>query len=100
MLKSVTTQPPLTVEFHNPPKMPSLRQSLITLGLAMPIALACVGKNAMPKANKTISNDRPIEVAAGEVFDGKGARYDRGTGSCNSQKEGGKSSVAVECIMV
>ncbi|KAL6362847.1 hypothetical protein LRP88_04160 [Fusarium phalaenopsidis] len=57
--------------------MSSLRQSLVTLALAMPIALACVAKNSIPEATETISNNEPIEVAAGDVFDGKGARYDR-----------------------
>ncbi|KAJ4214919.1 hypothetical protein NW759_009942 [Fusarium solani] len=64
--------------------MSSLRQSLVTLALAMPIALACVAKNSIPEATETISNNEPIEVASGEVFDGKGARYDRGAGQADT----------------
>ncbi|UPK92399.1 hypothetical protein LCI18_003334 [Fusarium solani-melongenae] len=67
--------------------MSSLRQSLVTLALAMPIALACVAKNSIPEATETISNNEPIEVAAGEVFDGKGARYDRGADSSAGQAD-------------
>ncbi|KAI8716801.1 Pectate lyase [Fusarium sp. LHS14.1] len=75
--------------------MSSLRQSLVTLALAMPLALACVAKNSIPEATETISNTEPIEVAAGEVFDGKGARYDRGAGACKNQEEGGKTADTV-----
>ncbi|KAJ3543399.1 hypothetical protein NM208_g3597 [Fusarium decemcellulare] len=71
--------------------MMSLRQSLAVLALGMPVAFACVAKGGIPEATETISNSEPIEVPAGEVFDGQGARYDRGSGACKEQEEGGQS---------
>lgn len=61
------------------------------LAAALPGALACVAGNNMPQATETISNDAPIEVGPGEVFDGGMARYDRGAGACNEQEEGGNT---------
>lgn len=73
--------------------MPSLRNTIAVLAFGVPMSLACVAKDALPKATETISNPEPIEVPAGEVFDGKGARYDRGAGACKEQEEGGKATM-------
>ncbi|OLN97696.1 putative pectate lyase F 4 [Colletotrichum chlorophyti] len=61
------------------------------LAVAFPTVSACVGKDALPSATETISNSKPIEVAAGETYDGKMARFDRGAGACKAQTEGGQA---------
>ncbi|PLB48615.1 hypothetical protein P170DRAFT_358842 [Aspergillus steynii IBT 23096] len=59
------------------------------LAAFMPTALACLGyEGGVPKATATHSNSAVIEVAAGQVFDGGWARYDRGSGACGGQNEG------------
>lgn len=63
---------------------------LAALAVSFPVVSACVGKDAMPTATETISGDAPIEVAAGESYDGKLARFDRGSGACKAQTEGGQ----------
>ncbi|WQF85475.1 Putative pectate lyase PlyH/PlyE, pectin lyase/virulence factor [Colletotrichum destructivum] len=63
---------------------------LAALAVAFPTVSACVGKDALPSATETISNSKPIEVAAGESYDGKLARFDRGAGACKAQTEGGQ----------
>lgn len=63
---------------------------LAALAVAFPTVSACVGKDALPTATETISNTEPIEVAAGESYDGKMARFDRGSGACKAQTEGGQ----------
>jgi hypothetical protein len=56
----------------------------------VPSTLACLGyEGGVPKATDTHSNSNFIEVKAGQVYDGKWARYDRGSGACGSG-EGGK----------
>lgn len=55
-----------------------------------PSTMACVGKSNMPKATDTKSKNTFIEVKAGETYDGKYVRFDRGSGACKSG-EGGKS---------
>lgn len=56
----------------------------------LPAALACLGyEGGVPTATSTKSNKAVIEVAAGKVFDGGWARYDRGSGACSGQSEGG-----------
>ncbi|KAK2738406.1 pectate lyase [Colletotrichum kahawae] len=63
---------------------------LAALAVSFPVVSACVGKDALPTATETISSDAPIEVAAGESYDGKLARFDRGSGACKDQTEGGQ----------
>lgn len=66
---------------------------LVVFGLAT-TALACNGyTGGVPKAVGTKTNKAVIEVAAGQVFDGQWYRYDRGSGACQEQKEGGKSAL-------
>lgn len=65
-------------------------QFLAALAIALRSVSACVGKDALPKANRTISGKAPIEVAAGETYDGNMARFDRGSGACKAQTEGGQ----------
>lgn len=73
--------------------MPPYSKALLaaSLALGLPAALACNGSNSMPSPSASYSNSEPIEVAAGEVFDGEGALYDRGEGACNEQEEGGQA---------
>jgi len=57
----------------------------------LPAALACEAyTGGVPKAVGTKSNNNVIEVPAGEVYDGKWYRFDRGSGACSGQAEGGK----------
>lgn len=71
--------------------MPSYSKALLaTMAFGLPAALACNGSNNMPEATETISGSEPIEVGEGEVFDGAFARYDRGSGACGEQEEGGE----------
>jgi len=44
-----------------------------------------------PTAPKTSSLSAPITVKAGQHFDGGYVRYDRGSGACSGQSEGGSS---------
>lgn len=66
---------------------------LASIAALLPAALACnayTGGVPTPTSSKT--NSAVIEIAAGQVFDGGWARYDRGSGACNDQAEGGKIS--------
>lgn len=67
-----------------------MRSFAAALAFGLPAALACNGENSMPQATETISNSEPIYISSGEVFDGGFARYDRGSGYCQGQSEGGK----------
>lgn len=65
--------------------------ALSALSAFLPAALACKGwEGGVPTPTATHSNKKVIEVAAGEVFDGGWARYDRGKGACHDQAEGGE----------
>ncbi|TGO76356.1 hypothetical protein BELL_0160g00100 [Botrytis elliptica] len=65
---------------------------LVSLMAILPSALACLGyTGGIPKATSTKTNSKVIEVAAGTTFDGGWARYDRGSGACGGQTEGGDS---------
>ncbi|THW81669.1 pectate lyase-like protein [Aureobasidium pullulans] len=62
------------------------------LAALLPVALACNGyTGGVPKAVGTKTNKAVITVKAGQTFDGKWNRYDRGAGACNGQGEGGKA---------
>lgn len=57
----------------------------------LPSAMACLGyTGGVPKPTDHFSNSKVIEVKAGQVYDGKWAKYDRGSGACKGQNEGGK----------
>lgn len=57
---------------------------------AIPHALACLGyEGGVPTPTSTKTNSAVIVVAAGTTFDGGWAKYDRGSGACNEQAEGG-----------
>ena len=64
-------------------------QLLAAFAVALPAVHACVAKDALPQATQTITNSKTIEVAAGQTYDGKNARFDRGAGACKEQSEGG-----------
>ena len=67
---------------------------LAWLAALLPAALACNGyTGGVPKATSTKSNKAVIEVKAGQTFDGGWARYDRGSGACSGQSEGGEQTV-------
>ncbi|KAH6892138.1 pectate lyase F [Thelonectria olida] len=62
----------------------------------VPSTLACLGyEGGVPKATDTHSNSAYIEVKAGKVFDGKWARYDRGSGACGKGEGGDKDAVFI-----
>lgn len=64
---------------------------LASLAALVPAALACNAyTGGLPTATSTKTNSKVIEVAAGTIFDGGWARYDRGSGACSEQAEGGK----------
>ncbi len=61
----------------------------------LPAVMACNGyTGGVPKAVGTKSNKAVIEVKAGQVFDGKWYRYDRGHGACGGQNEGSECSTS------
>ncbi|KAI5274747.1 pectate lyase-like protein [Aureobasidium subglaciale] len=62
------------------------------LAALLPVAFACNGyTGGVPKAVGTKTNSKVITVKAGQTFDGKWNRYDRGAGACSGQTEGGKA---------
>ncbi|KAF7533307.1 hypothetical protein G7054_g7199 [Neopestalotiopsis clavispora] len=64
--------------------------SLCALLSAVPHAFACLGyEGGLPTPTSTKTNSAVIVVAAGTTFDGGWAKYDRGSGACNEQAEGG-----------
>jgi hypothetical protein len=64
---------------------------IVSLLAILPSAMACLGyTGGLPKATGTKTNSKVIEVKAGQTFDGKWAKYDRGSGACSGQSEGGK----------
>jgi hypothetical protein len=67
--------------------------TLSAIAAFLPVVFACKGHTGgVPKAVGTKTNKAVIEIAAGQVFDGQWYRYDRGSGACNSQTEGGKTT--------
>ncbi|KAK7431287.1 hypothetical protein QQZ08_002058 [Neonectria magnoliae] len=66
---------------------------LVAMGL-VPAAMACLGyEGGVPTATSTKTNSKVITVAAGEVFDGGWARYDRGSGACGGGEGGDSDAV-------
>lgn len=65
---------------------------LMSLMALLPSTLACLGyTGGLPTPTSTKTNSKVIEVAAGTTYDGGWAKYDRGSGACNEQVEGGKT---------
>ncbi|KAI1846362.1 hypothetical protein JX265_011956 [Neoarthrinium moseri] len=65
---------------------------LAAVASLVPSALACLGyEGGLPTPTSTKTNSAVIVVAAGQTFDGGWAKYDRGSGACNDQAEGGDS---------
>ncbi|KAI8157278.1 putative pectate lyase F [Colletotrichum sp. SAR 10_70] len=66
------------------------KAGVVALLAALPSTLACLGyEGGLPTPTSTKTNSKVIEVAAGATFDGGWAKYDRGSGACNEQAEGG-----------
>ncbi|KAH8733388.1 putative pectate lyase F [Ilyonectria robusta] len=66
------------------------------LAALLPSALACLGyEGGVPKATTTYSNKQYIEVKKGQVYDGKWARFDRGSGACGGGEGGIDDAVFV-----
>nr|AFR36913.1 pectate lyase [Colletotrichum lindemuthianum] len=66
------------------------KSSIVAFLAALPSTLACLGyEGGIPAATSTKTNSKVIEVKAGEVYDGGWARFDRESGACNDQAEGG-----------
>ena len=64
---------------------------IVSLLAILPSAMACLGyTGGLPKATSTKTNSKVIEVKAGQTYDGGWAKYDRGSGACSGQTEGGK----------
>lgn len=58
--------------------------------LFLPATLACNGHTGgLPTPTSTKTNSKVITVAAGQTFDCGWAKYDRGSGACKGQVEGG-----------
>lgn len=58
---------------------------------AVPATLACLGYDGgLPEATGQESLSEPRYIGAGEVFDAGWVKYDRGSGACNGQSEGGE----------
>ncbi|KAG9251091.1 pectate lyase [Emericellopsis atlantica] len=57
---------------------------------AAPLALACVGQDAMPSSTGHESLSEPRYISPGEVFDAGFVTYDRGV-ACTGQSEGGEA---------
>lgn len=64
---------------------------LAGLAALVPAVLACNAyTGGVPTATTTKTNSKVIEVPANTVYDGGWARFDRGSGACSDQSEGGK----------
>ncbi|KAM0540224.1 hypothetical protein ACHAPJ_013622 [Fusarium lateritium] len=63
--------------------------NVITFLAALPAAMACLGySGGLPKHTGTKSLSKPQTIKAGQTFDAKWVKYDRGV-SCTGQSEGG-----------
>ncbi|CAG7850213.1 Probable pectate lyase F; Flags: Precursor [Serendipita indica DSM 11827] len=51
----------------------------------------CSASSNFPNPSTTISGKSAITVESGKTFDGGNKRYDRGSGACSGQSEGGDS---------
>ncbi|KAF2713063.1 polysaccharide lyase family 3 protein [Pleomassaria siparia CBS 279.74] len=58
----------------------------------LPAALACNGyTGGLPTPTSSKSNSKVIEIKAGVTYDGLWIKYDRGSGACTGQTEGGET---------
>ena len=71
--------------------MVSAKKALVLIA-SLPVTLACLGyEGGVPTATGTTTSSKVIEVKAGQVYDGLWRRYDRGSGACTDQAEGGNT---------
>ncbi|KAF2240180.1 polysaccharide lyase family 3 protein [Trematosphaeria pertusa] len=64
--------------------------SILALAAGLPSALACLGyEGGLPVATGTTTVSAPIEVAAGQVYDGGWRKFQRTGYTCKNQEEGG-----------
>ncbi|KKK13999.1 hypothetical protein P175DRAFT_0559363 [Aspergillus ochraceoroseus IBT 24754] len=62
----------------------------------LPVALACLGwEGGVPVPTAHHSKKAPIEIRAGEVFDGGWAKFDRGAGACKNGEGGDSDAVFI-----
>ncbi|KAF2026506.1 pectate lyase-like protein [Setomelanomma holmii] len=67
-----------------------LTAALVAVTALLPTASACNGyTGGLPTPVGTRTNSKVITVAAGQVYDGQWYKYDRGSGACSGQTEGG-----------
>lgn len=65
---------------------------LVALAAALPSAMACLGYDGgLPSSTGTKSLTEPQYIGAGETFDAGWVKYDRGSGACGGQTEGGEA---------
>lgn len=57
--------------------------------------IICVTLTDTFRATSTKTNSKPITVAAGQVYDGGWARFDRGSGACSSGEGGSDDAVFI-----
>ncbi|KAG8819264.1 hypothetical protein FRC17_010530 [Serendipita sp. 399] len=55
----------------------------------MRLVKRCSASSTFPSAKGTVTGSKVINVASGATFDGGNKRYDRGSGACKDQSEGG-----------
>lgn len=64
---------------------------LVALAAALPAAMACLGYDGgLPTASGSKSLTAPQYIKAGQTFDAGWVKYDRGSGACSGQSEGGE----------
>lgn len=65
---------------------------LVALAASLPAAMACLGyDDGLPTASGSKSLDAPQYIEAGQTFDAEWVKYDRGSGACGGQSEGGEA---------
>lgn len=65
---------------------------LVALAASLPAAMACLGYDGgLPTASGSKSLDAPQYIKAGQTFDAQWVKYDRGSGACGGQSEGGEA---------
>lgn len=65
---------------------------LVALAAALPSAMACLAHDGgLPAASGSKSLTEPQYIEAGQTFDAEWVKYDRGSGACGGQGEGGEA---------
>lgn len=65
---------------------------LYALLAAVPATMACLAyEGGVPEPTDSKSLSEPQYIPAGETFDAGWVKYDRGSGACNGQNEGGEA---------